>query len=61
MYEAATPYISKEHREFLKKVKRKNVLIRVTQFALLILFFATWEIVAMYKICLLYTSDAADE
>ncbi|EIW00651.1 ABC transporter permease [Thermoanaerobacter siderophilus] len=50
MYEAATPYISKEHREFLKKVKRKNVLIRVTQFALLILFFATWEIVARYKI-----------
>lgn len=37
MYEAATPYISKEHREFLKS-KKKNVLIRVTQFALLILF-----------------------
>lgn len=41
---------SKEHNEFLKKVKLKKISIRITQILILILFFLLWEICANKKI-----------
>lgn len=40
------PDISPEHREFLRRVKRKKQIILITQIAVLILFFAFWELAA---------------
>jgi len=50
MYEVASTYVSKEHQEFLKSVKRKNIMVKVTQLAILAIFFGLWEIAARYKI-----------
>lgn len=50
MYNKTLPYISKEHEEFLKKVKRKTIAIRTTQIAILFIFFALWELAAVYKL-----------
>lgn len=41
---------SKEHEEYLKKVKRRKTAIAATQILILILFFMLWEIAAHYKI-----------
>ncbi len=41
---ADTP--SRDHRDFLDKVKRDRVYVRVTQAAILILFFLSWELAA---------------
>ena len=38
--------ISKERKEYLKKVKRKNKLIFLTQISILIIFLGVWEILA---------------
>lgn len=42
--------ISKEHQEFLKKVRLSKLCIIVTQITLLVVFFIAWEILAKYKI-----------
>lgn len=44
-----TQNISKEHREFLRKVKLKKLTILSTQIVILILFFVLWEIAANLK------------
>lgn len=43
-------YVSKEHKEFLKKVKVKRYTIFATQLLLLIVFFAAWELLAYFKL-----------
>ncbi|MGI6686378.1 MAG: ABC transporter permease [Bacillota bacterium] len=50
--ESSTPKmsISQEHAEFLRKVKREKIIIRLTQLTILILAFALWEICARAKI-----------
>ncbi|HOM01889.1 MAG TPA: ABC transporter permease [Acetivibrio sp.] len=40
------PDVSPEHLRYLRKVKRKKQIILITQIALLVLFFAFWELVA---------------
>jgi len=42
--------ISKEHREFLKKVKIRKISILVTQIFILVAFFALWEVLAELKL-----------
>jgi len=49
MYDA-TLKMSKEHREFLKKIKRREIAIRTTQIIILIAFFAVWEIAGRLKL-----------
>lgn len=41
---------SKEHEEYLKKVKRRKSAITITQTLILIVFFVIWEIAAHYKL-----------
>lgn len=41
---------SKEHDEYLKKVKGRKTAIALTQILILIIFFILWEITAHYKI-----------
>lgn len=41
---------SKEHNEYLKKVKGRKTAIVVAQILILIIFFVQWEITAHYKI-----------
>jgi NitT/TauT family transport system permease protein len=41
-----TGQISEEHREFLERVKRNKIYVRVTQIAILIFFFLAWELAA---------------
>lgn len=41
---------SKEHIEYIKKIKRRNFLIILTRIALLIIFILQWEITARLKI-----------
>jgi len=36
--------ISKEQEQYLKKVRRKNILIRLTQIIILVLFLTLWEL-----------------
>lgn len=40
--------VSKEHLEFLQKIKRRKISIRITQVAILIAFFVAWELSANY-------------
>jgi len=42
--------ISKEHREFLKKVKAKKFMILSTQILFLIAFLVVWELAAHFKL-----------
>jgi len=42
--------ISKEHREFLKKVKAKKLMILSTQILFLIAFLVIWELAAHFKL-----------
>lgn len=42
--------ISLEHKNYLKKVKRNNLLIKITQFSILILFIIIWQLLSDYKI-----------
>lgn len=44
-----TIQISKDHIEFLKRIKLKKVAIKVSQFSLFILIFLFWEIAAINK------------
>ncbi|MBA1334552.1 MAG: Hydroxymethylpyrimidine ABC transporter, transmembrane component [Firmicutes bacterium] len=44
--DGSSGHISKEHREFLEQVRRNRIYVRVTQIALLILFFVVWEAAA---------------
>lgn len=41
--------VSQEHKEFLRKVKRKQTSITITRVILLVFFFALWEIAARLK------------
>lgn len=49
MYNATIP-LSKEHEEFLKKVKRRTVAVRTAQITILVIFFVLWELAADYKL-----------
>ena len=42
--------ISKERKQYLKKVKRKKHLVLLTQISILILFLGVWEILANHNI-----------
>lgn len=42
--------ISKERQEYLCKLRRANLSVRISQFAILILFIALWEVLANFKI-----------
>lgn len=42
--------ISDEHRQYLKKIKNYSRKIVITQIAILVLFFALWELLADYKL-----------
>jgi NitT/TauT family transport system permease protein len=46
MSDKKSPNISPQHREYIRKVKRRKRTILLTQISLLILFFALWEIAA---------------
>ena len=41
--------VSPEHLAYLKKIRNRRISIRVTQIAILILFFAIWELAAQLK------------
>ncbi|MDI6602073.1 MAG: ABC transporter permease [Thermoanaerobacteraceae bacterium] len=50
MYEAElSKNISKEHEEYLKKVRQINISIRISQIIILIAFFGLWEIAGDLK------------
>jgi NitT/TauT family transport system permease protein len=40
--------LSSEHREFLERVRNRSLYIRITQMAILVLFFLAWELAAKY-------------
>ena len=42
--------MTKEHIKYLKKIKRNNLLIKITQFSILILFIIIWQLLSDYKI-----------
>ena len=42
--------MTKEHINYLKKIKRNNLLIKLTQFSILILFIIIWQLLSDYKI-----------
>lgn len=42
--------ISREHAEYLRKIKRRKITILITQISLLIVFFVVWELLARFKI-----------
>ncbi|HBM81448.1 MAG: ABC transporter permease [Clostridiales bacterium] len=44
-----TVRISKEHKEFLKGIKRKNNAILITRLIILVAFFGLWEIAGTFK------------
>ncbi|MEG2893626.1 MAG: ABC transporter permease [Clostridium sp.] len=41
---------SKEHVDYIKKIKRKKALILLTQIGILVVFFILWEVLATLKI-----------
>ena len=41
---------SKEHKLYLKKIKKKTLLIRLMQLAIIILFIIVWQVLADYKL-----------
>ena len=42
--------MSKERKQYLKKIKRKKYLVCLTQLAILVIFLGVWEILADKKI-----------
>lgn len=42
--------MSKEHKEYIKKIKHKNYFIKLNQLLLLIIFIISWELLAKYNI-----------
>lgn len=42
--------MSEEHKLYLKKLKRKSLLVKLAQVGLLILIFGLWELLAHYKV-----------
>ncbi|RKD21537.1 NitT/TauT family transport system permease protein [Caminicella sporogenes DSM 14501] len=52
---------SKEHIEFLQKVKRKKKAILLTQIAILVLFFSLWEIAARLKLIDTFLTSSPSE
>lgn len=49
---------SEEHKLYLKKIKRKKVLITVTQLLILIILIVIWELLAHYKIINTFISSS---
>lgn len=41
---------SEEHRNYLKKVKKKNLLIRITQILIIVSFIIIWQLLADFKL-----------
>ena len=46
---ASKKTVSKEHEQYLKRIRRRNLSIRFTQIVILIAFLALWEIAANMK------------
>ena len=42
--------MTKEHINYLKKIKRNSLLVKITQFSILILFIIIWQLLSDYKI-----------
>ena len=49
---------SKEHKLFLKKIKRRKILITLTQLLILIVLIVTWELLAHYNIINTFISSS---
>ena len=51
---------SKEHLLFIKKIKKRNLLVRITQISILIFFLLTWELLSYYELIntFLYSSPS---
>ena len=51
---------SKEHIDYLKKIKRNKKLVLLTQIIIIIIFFSIWELLANFKIIntFLYSSPS---
>lgn len=42
--------MSSEHLKYLQRIKRRKMLIRITQLSLLVIFIVSWELLSRYKI-----------
>ena len=49
---------SKEHELYLKKIKRKKILVTITQISILIILILTWELLAHYKVINTFISSS---
>lgn len=49
---------SKEHKLFLRKIKRRKVLVTLTQLLILITLIVTWELLAHYKVINTFISSS---
>ena len=49
---------SKEHKQYLKKIKRRKILITLTQLLILITLILTWELLAHYNIINTFISSS---
>lgn len=49
---------SSEHKEFLKKRRRRKIFITLTQILILVLFIFTWEMLAKYEIINTFISSS---
>lgn len=49
---------SKEHKLFLKNIKRRKILITLTQLLILVILIVTWELLAHYKIINTFISSS---
>lgn len=50
MFSSKKVPVSKEHMEYLKKIKYRKIFILFTQIALVVLIFVLWEVAANLKI-----------
>lgn len=52
---------SQEHKEYLKKQKRKKIVIRIAQISIIILFIIIWQLLADFKIINTFISSSPKE
>lgn len=49
---------SLEHKKYLKKIKRTNLFIRLSQFSIIILFIALWQLLADFELINTFISSS---
>lgn len=52
---------SNEHKEYLKKQKRKKILIRISQISIIVLFIIIWQLLADFKIINTFITSSPKE